>query len=251
MSFVKEINLQEMAPLRLLSQKISQFLHQRLTAYLTTLTPLFPPRRILGEFMQSAFEGKVPGAEKNLNDLQERYKNLLGKPFDLPPKLTTPIATIRNQLEVYPWEYTYQPGAEKSAPVSVTTPVQWALSYVSGYSLSRLRAARFGREPQAPDEIKQFIINALTMNLLVEQSPGIRQIMEALHFPITVETSPDLGELPFVIIRSTVPAFRPQDDLIQTVTQLSGRPVFEELIDVEAIETLGDPFCRALRELLG
>jgi hypothetical protein len=250
MSLVKEIELGQLAPLRNVSQKISQFLHKRLTTYLTTLTPLFQPRRILGEFMQSAFEGKVPGAEKNFAELQERYRQFCGKPFDLPMKLTTPLPTIKNQLEIYPWEYAYQVGQEASQTITITTPVKWALSYTSGYSLSRLRAARFGREAQRPDEIKQFVINVLTMNMLIDTSLGLRQLMEDLRFPLDKEASPDLGALPFVVVRAALPSFRPQDDIIQTVAQLSGKPLFEELIDIEAIATLDDPFQRTVRSFL-
>ena len=250
MSVVKDIDLAQMAPLRNVSQKISQYLHKRLGAYLTTLTPMFAPRRILGEFMLSAFEGKVPGADKNIAALQELYKNLIGKPFDLPSKLTTPLPTIRTQIEIYPWEYAYQVGQEGSQTITITSPVRWALSYASGYSLSRFRAARFGRETQRPEEIKQFIINTLTMHLLVEQSPGIRQIMEDLRFPLNVEESPELGALPFVVIRSAVPSFRPQDEIIQTVTQLSGTPAFEEIIDIEATTGLEDPFKQKIAELM-
>jgi hypothetical protein len=250
MSTVKAIDLQQMAHLRNVSQKVSQFLSQRLHAYLHTLTPLFMPRRILGEFMQSAFEGKVPGADKNFTALHERYQKLCGKPFNLPTKLTTPLPTIKNQLEIVPWEYSYQVGEDKAQRITITSPVQWVLSYTSGYSFSRLRATRFGQEAQKPEEIKQFIINTLTMHLLMEQSPGIKQIMEDLRFPVHIEESPDLGALPFVVICSVIPAFRPQDDIIQTVTQLSGRPVFEEIIDIEALENLEDPFHQTIRTFL-
>jgi hypothetical protein len=242
MSIVKEIDLGQMAPLRNVSQKISQFLHKQLVTYLTTLTPLFAPRRILGEFMHSAFEGKVPGADKNIAELQEQYKKLCGKPFELPSTLSTPLPTIRNQLDIYPWEYTYQGDQEAAHPITITSPVKWVLSYTSGYNLSRLRAARYGRETPRTEEIRQFIIHVLTMNLLIAQSPGIRQIMDALRFPVSVEVSPELGELPLVVIHAAVSAFRPQDELIQTVIQLSGTPAFEEIIDSDAIETLEDPY---------
>lgn len=250
MSVVKDIELGQVAQLRSTSQKISQYLHKRLMAYLTTLTPLFAPRRILGEFMHSALDGKVPGADKNIADLQERYKKLTGKPFELPAKLTTPLPTIRNQLEVYPWEYAYPVEQAGAQAVTITSPVTWVLSYASGYSLSRLRAARFGKESPRPEEIKQFIINTLTMHLLVVQSPGISQIMEDLHFPLSIEETPELGELPLVAIRARVPAFRPQDEIVRTVTQLSGTPAFEEIIDIEAISDLEDTFKQTLTDFI-
>ena len=48
-----------------------------------------------------------------------------------------------------------------------------------------------------------------------------------------------------------VPAFRPQDELIRTVTQLSGKQVFEELIDVDGLPGIVDPFTASLLELKG
>jgi hypothetical protein len=35
------------------------------------------------------------------------------------------------------------------------------------------------------------------------------------------------------------------------VTQLSGRPVFEELVDPEAVRSLRDPLAEKLQELVG
>ena len=51
MSVVKEIDMQQMGQLRNQSQKASQFLDKRLNGYLQTLTPMFAPRKVLGEFM--------------------------------------------------------------------------------------------------------------------------------------------------------------------------------------------------------
>ena len=50
MDNVKDIDLEQMGHLRNVSQKIAQFLNSRLSAYLATITPLFAPRKILGEF---------------------------------------------------------------------------------------------------------------------------------------------------------------------------------------------------------
>jgi hypothetical protein len=245
-SEVKEIQLQDMAPLRALSQTISQFLHKRLGSYLATLTPLLAPRKILGEYMQSAFKEKMPGADKSFAELEERYKAIGRDTFKLASKLATPLPNIKNQLEVYPWEYLYEVGGQK---VVITSPVRWVIAYRGLLDLPRLLEGSLQGEKPGPDELKQFIVNALVLRMLLERSAGVRQVLEDLRFPLRFETCSVSGELPYVVACATVPSFRPQDEIIRTVTQLSGRPVFEELVDVESVDDLPDPFKDRIREL--
>ena len=56
MDNVKEIDLEQMGHRRDASQQIVQVLNTRLSGYLTTTTPLFAARKILGEFMESAYK---------------------------------------------------------------------------------------------------------------------------------------------------------------------------------------------------
>jgi hypothetical protein len=63
---------------------------------------------------------------------------------------------------------------------------------------------------------------------------------------VSIEKTPLSGALPHVVLTADVPAFRPQDDLIRTVIKLSGKQVFEELIDVDAIGDMVDPFVAGL-----
>ena len=65
MTPVKEIDLQQLGHLRNISQKITQHLQRKLNDYLITVTPLLAPRKVLGQYMQSAFNDKVPGDDKN------------------------------------------------------------------------------------------------------------------------------------------------------------------------------------------
>ena len=251
MTPVKEIDMESMGQLRQASQKITQFLQQRLNGYFATLTPLFAPRKVLGEFMESAFQDKVPGADGNFIELQEAFKEIAGETFEIPAKLNAPIPNIRNQLEVYPWEYRYRIGDDAADWVTITSPVRWVLAYAGGYSLSDLLEQQANGEPADADDLRRLIVHGLTMSKLIEMSPAVRQLLEDLRFPLTVETSEASGKLPYVVINSEVPAFRPQDDLIRTVTQLSGKPVFEELIDTAEIDAMTDPFKGKLAEFIG
>jgi hypothetical protein len=251
MDKVKEIDLEQMGHLRDASQRIVQFLNTGLSGYLTTLTPLFAPRKVLGEFMDSAYRERVPGADKNFAAIEKRYKAIARETFGMPSKLGTPLANIKNQLEVYPWEYLHQLGDDSNQTVRISSPVKWVMAYASAYTLSDLLEQRVqGEKPESAD-IKQLVLNSLTLWRLIDQLPSVVQLLGDLRFSVSIETNPASGELPYVVLTSDVPAFRPQDDLISTVTQLSGKLVFEELIDVDAITDMSDPFTDKLQELKG
>lgn len=241
MSEVKEIELAQVGHLREVSQRISDHLKKQLTSYLGTLTPLFAPRRVLGEFMESAFREKVPGADRAFAEIEERFKALTRDAFGQAAKLGTPVPNIKNELEASPWQYIYEVGG-KGPRVTVSSPVAWVLSYKGPYNLEDLVAQRLAGETIDSQAVKGLLLRSLTMWKLMELTPDLPPLFEALRFPVTVETSAVSGELPHVVIRSAVPAFRPQDEIVQTVTQLSGVPLFEELIDVDALAALPDPF---------
>ena len=251
MTPVKEIDMQEMGRIRQASQKVSGFLQKRLNDYLQTLTPLFAPRKILGEFMESAFKERVHGADANFVALEEAFKSLAREPFDIPAKLGAPIPTIRNQLELHPWQYRYQIGGDAGRSVTITSPVRWNLTYGCGTTLSDIMQHQTGEEGLEPGEIREFTIRALALSKLIETSPAIQVMLQDLRFPVAIEKAPQTGDLPLIVISSDLATFRPQDDLIETVTQLSGKPVFEELIDLGAVESLPDPFKAKVLELLG
>lgn len=242
MSNVKEIELPQMGPLRDGAQRLSQKLQKKLQGHLQTLTPLFSPRKILGEFMESSFKDKVLGAEENFKKIESQFKEISRSAFNMAMKLSTPVSAIKNQLEIYPWQYLYVLGGEKSQTITMSSPTRWVLAYSSALDLERLLKAKVEGESLRAEEVKELVINSLTLVRLIEQSPGIRNLLEDLRFTVTIETSPVSGDLPYVVLNTPLEAFRPQDEVIKTVTQLSGLPMFEELIDIEKISELDDPF---------
>ena len=251
MDNVKEIDLEQIGQLRNVSQQIVQFLNTRLASYLTTITPLFAPRKILGEFMQSAFREQVPGADKNFAEIEKHYKLIARETFGMPSKLETPLANIKNQLEVYPWEYLYHLDGDISQSVRISSPVKWIMTYASSYTLSDILEQRMQKEQPDISDPKQLMIKNLTLWQLMEQSPEIVLLLGDLRFSVSFDEAEVSGKLPYVVLTSDVPAFRPQDDLIRRVIQLSGKQVFEELIDVDAIADMPDPFTTRLQALQG
>jgi hypothetical protein len=241
-SAAKSLTFEELAELREKTEAISQFLQKQLKAHLETLRPLFAPRRLLGKYV--GVKEEVAGADRAFAQLQEKYKEVCGKLFALPPELDDgPLSLIDNRLELYPWEYVHQAkGERETKAVTITSPVRWVLTYSSGYTLSQLTQSVAGREPRRADSIRQFVVNALVMQFLLAKFPGITQLLTDLRFEIHPEKAPGLGELPLVTIRSCLPSFRPADSLILAATRLSGVPGFIELIDVDTIHSLQDPF---------
>lgn len=251
MSRVKEIELPQMAPLREVSQKIAHALQQTLTGYIAPLSTLLAPQRILGEYLEGYQRERVHGADKAYAQLENHFVQLCRNTFKFPHKLHKPLAAIKTKLEVYPWEYLYQVGGNPDNTVTISSPVRWVLAYDNPYTLSSLIKAQRANEKPAMEDTKQLIINSVTLAMAMERAQGIKQLLSDLRFPVSVATSQVSGDLPFVVVDAAVESYRPQDDLINTVIQLSGRPVFEELVDLDEINAIRDPLAEKVRALAG
>ena len=107
-----------------------------------------------------------------------------------------------------------------------------------------------GKEQRQVDALRQFIVNALVMHLVLAKYPGITQLLTDLRYQVGVDKSPSLGELPLVTLSACLPSFRPADQLILTATRFSGVPAFIELIDVEMLDTLPDPLKQYLKKIM-
>lgn len=249
MTRVKEIELPKMAPLREVSQKIAQFLQQTLAGYITPMSPLLAAHRILGESLEGFQRERVPGADKAFAQLESQFVNLCRNTFKFPHKLRKPLPAIKTKLEVYPWEYLYEVGGDADNTITISSPVRWVLAYEHPYTLSSLIKAKLAGEKPQMEETKQLIINSVTMAMMMERSEGIKKILADLRFPVSVATSQVSGDLPYVVVDAPVESYRPQDDLITTVIQLSGRPVFEELVDLDEIGAIADPLADKIRDL--
>jgi len=248
MSKVKEIQLEQLTAMRQASQAISQSLYQTLAGHLKTLTPLFSPRKVLGEFMESAYKEKVPGADRHFAKIEAHYKTLCQAPFAIPARLSTPLPNVANQPVIYPWCYPYPLGGDLI--LNVRSPVRWVLAYATAYDLTRLLADRLAGETPRADDVKILLLTSLTMAALIDLNTGLKELIEGLGFTLTVEQSELTGDLPLIVVAAPLGAFRPPDDLMKMVAQLSGRGSFEELVDSADVATLEHPLKGRLQALL-
>lgn len=249
-STTKTLTFEQLANLREKTETIAQFLKDRLKGHLETLRPAFAPRRMLGKYTGTR-EG-VAGEDKAFAQLQTQYQEVCRNPFALPPELNQDIlANIDNQIDVYPWEYSYEAkGAKETKTLTMNSPVRWVLTYSSGYTLAQVRQAVSGLQDRQSDYVRQFVVNALVMRAMFDRYPGIPQLLTDLRYEVRIEKCPGLGELPFVTVGACIPSFRPADDLILTATQFSGVPAFIELINVDTIPVLQDPLKLHIERML-
>src|SRR5215207_9626966 len=131
----REVTLQDLPDLRLKTERVSQALSQQLSAHLETLRPLYAPERVFGKLAGGKVE--VLMADRALTEVKEKYAAFTAKPFLFPSEFDLNWLTLTGSaLELLPWEYSHEVAGK---PITMTTPLRWALNYKSGLSLGKLR----------------------------------------------------------------------------------------------------------------
>ncbi len=242
----KDLDNKEFLKLRKATEKIGAVLEKRLKSHLTVLRPLFMPRKLFGTYIKSSAMQEVPGADKAFAGLQEQYGAVCKNPFDLPKKLQPPLQPILNELQGSLLEYTLKAGKG----TKITSPTKWVLSYRSECPLGRLRLMLSGKETRQTDDMKQALIDHLAIVVFLKHFPALTQLLQDLRYEVEIRKMTDLGGLPVVVLKAPLETFLPTDDFIEQVTQLSGVPAFQEIIDLEAVHNISDPLKEALTTTL-
>ncbi len=240
------LTLAELPELRRKTEAVSRFLQQQIATHLETLRPLFAPERIFGKYAGGRVE--VAGAERALAELRQRYQPFVGKPYDLPSDLDTHwLELVGNSLELHPWEYVHQ---AQGKTVTMLSPVRWVMNYRSNYNLAQVKNVLAGKEAVRSEHLRQFVVNALVLQLVLSRNPGLTQLFQDLRYDLKTEPPPELKGLPVVTITSCLSSFRPADELIVAATAFSGVPAFIELLHIEAVRQAPDPLQAGLDALL-
>jgi hypothetical protein len=247
----KNLSFEQLASARKRTQVISDFLEKQLLGYLDTLRSLILPERILGKLAGSKFD--VPGADKTLTDLQESYRRLPGKPFDFPKEFETEwLSEVGVKVELQRWEYSREIQSESgNRTVAFTSPTRWVLAYGPGLSVVQaIQAFARKQDRRGNDQLRQFVVNTLVLNSLVARSGSLSALLGDLRYKVQLETHPALSGLPLAVVQSHVSTFLPPEPIIAAATELSGINAFIELIDIDAIRELRDPFKERIAQLI-
>ncbi len=242
----KALTLAELPELRRKTEAVSKFLQQQIAAHLATLRPLFAPDRLFGKYAGGKVE--ATGAERALTELQQRYHPFTNKPYDLPSDLETNWLTlVGTALELHPWEYSHQ---VQGKTITMTSPVRWVINYRTNYTLAQVKNVLGGKESVRPEYLRQFVVNALVLQLVLSRNSGLVQLFQDLRYELKTELPAEFKGLPVVTITSCLSSFRPADDLILAATAFSGVPAFIELINLDAVQAPRDSLKERLAELL-
>lgn len=245
------LTIDQLATLRQKTEAASKVLDSHLKSYLDTIKPLLAPRRVLGRHVAAREDVNI--SDRMLDQLKQQYGQVVSQaPFGMSsefPEQT--LSHLDNLPMVYAWEYRHvakSPNSEK--PLTITSPVRWILTYETGASPALVRQMLEGKVERRGETLRQFVVNALTMGLLVQAYPGVGQLLGALRYRARTESLPGLGNIPFVTIHACLDSFRPSDDLLLTATAFSGVPAFVELIRADSLQGYIDPVTEQLRQIL-
>ena len=234
--------------LRKLTRAIAEAARSQLTEYLTTLTPLLQPQGVLGDYVQGTQKEPVLKAEQAFKDLKALYEAAApAKPLNLRRELSPPFSFSNLTLEMTPLDYVHVAETD-SGPrkITVRSPLSWTLTY-SGFSPKRLQEVL--DQNVRGDELQRFILSYLIIHVATKYRPGVTKILEGLHFPITTTTIPEFGELPVTRIGIGISTHRPSDAVVVESAELTGMDTFEEVVDIDDVGRLPDPFKARLMEI--
>jgi hypothetical protein len=246
----EQITTQRLLVLRKLTRAIGDLLRTQLKDYLSTLTPLLRPTHVLGEYIQGSSKVTVKGADRAFKELQVLYEEIAAKkPFEIHGSLQAPIEMLSSTPEIAQVDYPHIARSENDTKtVMVTSPFKWILSY-AGFGVPKLKELVDNRHA-ASRELSEFLRHFLVLKTVISHQTGLMNILNDLHFPVSWERLPGLGELPLTCISCSISSFLPPDPVIVESTEISGVAVFEEIVKLSDIAQTEEPFKQRLVALV-
>ena len=236
--------------LRRVTRAIADLLQGQLKEYLSAIAPLFRPAGILGEYVQGGEKGMSAATLKAFQELQNVYgAAAASRPFALAKELRPPLEIVRSALELIKMDYSYALNTEgQTKTIIITAPLKWQLTYAE-FAPARLKQLLSDRNRTDTDAAR-FVLHYSVLQVLTSRQAGVTQMLSALHYDLSSLRLPEFGELPIICLASSVPTLRPPDDLIADAVEISGQNAFEEVVDVEGIANIQDPFKDQLINLI-
>jgi len=242
-------DIQKFLKLRRVTRAIAELLRGQLTEYIGTIMPMLRPKSVFGEYIQGGSKETVRGADRAFQQLQHLYTSVLNaKPYSLPGELSSPIQLESTAVEITPLDYAHVISSDSgSKTITVTSPLKWVATY-TGFSLATLEQLLADRN-RTNDDTHRFVLHHAALHTVINSHPGLPRLLQALRFAVTSERFPQFGGLPILCISSAVSTIRPSDELIIESTEISGRDVFEEVVNLDDLRNLQDPLKTQLLDI--
>jgi len=239
----EKFDIPRLLELRKLTRSVSDQIQSELTGYINTLAPMFSPLPILGDHIRGGSKTPVKGAEQAYKSLMSKFNSVAtAKPYSLTTDIQSPLDLFSATPSLTPVQYAYSAqGDSKATDVTITAPLRWVLSYPD-VKLQNISELLVKNRNQVKDELQHCILQTLALELILDQQPGLVSILKGLRFTIEPTQTEGLGELPTLIVSCPIKTRRPPDEIIIQNTEISGVPSFEEVIDIDDIRTMQDPF---------
>jgi hypothetical protein len=244
--------LEHLLRLHGVTKGISSLCSRQLRAHLDTLAPLFRPRRILGDYMEGVGKEPVAGSERTWTELQDLYRRVAVRPFDLRPELPNPLESLSSSLQLHEWEYTHSIQTERGwQAVQVTSPLTWVIGYSTSYSPGSLRQrVQQNAHQKDLETVRAFVLRACILHLLFQKHPPLTALLTSLRYRVEVRTSKNLGELPLVTVSLPFNTVRPSDEMVTRAAGFAGGDHFTEVIDLDGVRELQDPLREEVAQIL-
>ena len=233
---------------RKLTRTIGEIVREHLATHLTTLTPLLRPEAIFSDYIQGIVKQPSRRADEALKELQALYDAVAPKqPLNLRRELTPPFDFSNVSLEITPVDYLHQASAAAGTrAIQVRCPLTWTLTY-GGFAPTRLREVL--EQKVRGEELQRIIVSYILIHLVVKHRPDVIRLLDALHVHVSSATSGEFGDLPMTRVGVGIATERPPDAVVVESAELTGIDAFEELVKVEDIAALRDPFRERLLEV--
>jgi hypothetical protein len=244
------LGMERLLALRRVTRALEELVRAQVREHLTTLTSLVRPRAVLGDFVQGPGKEAVRGAERVWKEVQALHDEVAPKaPFNLARDLAPPLDIPGTALEMAPVEYVHTAArGDERKRITVTKPFEWILSY-SAHGPGRLRELVADKNRDAA-ELQRMIALAIVLHLVLKHQPGVGKVFADLRMPLETRRFAEFGDLPVTVLGSAVPTLRPPDPVLVESTEMTGTGAFQEVVDVEALTRLRDPFHARLLEVL-
>ena len=96
--------------------------------------------------------------------------------------------------------------------------------------------------------MQEALLHIMVMNYVVTQNSGLTNILSALGFTIRTGKLTEFGDLPFTILQAPISTERPPDKIMLQFAEVSGSPVFEEVVRIQDIVNMKTPLKDQLME---